>query len=345
MRQQYSKALLTRFYNELMIPYFPLEEERDELDDWIYCLENEKEEHNNGPAMDVLILVCHSNHVSKQQQQDDDDDDDDDVDTMRTLGGIAVEYYKRAQTGLLSYIVISSLYRKSGIASYLHKNAVLTLQQLHETFSTTDSNSNNGEEYQPLKAILAETNTIDAGDAPPEIIQKRHEILYALGYRQLEFPYLQPELGEGLEPFEPIMLLILCDTGVDKDECNDGTTAAASAPFMPCSINDNTNTDDNNYTSTTHNDENTTTTTVMKTYKPGQYINTTILFEYVQDFYMSVFGYEHGEKENYIYSDYYKLASWFTKTHGKTKISDGYPPWLDVKERVRNEYNCGSSLL
>lgn len=66
MRQNYSFDLLTQFYEEQMIPHFPLEDERDSLEDWIYCLDPAEvnswdDTAKRGPLMDVFLLVCDVN--------------------------------------------------------------------------------------------------------------------------------------------------------------------------------------------------------------------------------------------------------------------------------------------
>ncbi|GFH54007.1 hypothetical protein CTEN210_10483 [Chaetoceros tenuissimus] len=60
MRTNFCPHVLARFYEEHMIPHFPLEDERDSLEDWIFCLDPvEKANHSKSePLMDVLLLIC-----------------------------------------------------------------------------------------------------------------------------------------------------------------------------------------------------------------------------------------------------------------------------------------------
>jgi hypothetical protein len=179
MNEAFDLELLTRFYDELMIPNFPLEEERDDLDDWLLCLDPSRAEDMNeeGPPMDVLIL-----HLDNT-----------------IIGGIAFEYYPQAKAGLLSYIIVSNDFRRLGILATLHPVFCQALQSLHEVSSRTNTK---------IHAILAETNTADAGDVPVAVARKRHEILFRLGYRLLEFPYVQPPLATDVDSFDDIMLLV-----------------------------------------------------------------------------------------------------------------------------------------
>jgi hypothetical protein len=39
VNETFDVELLMRFYNQLMIPTFPLEDECDDLDDWLFCLD------------------------------------------------------------------------------------------------------------------------------------------------------------------------------------------------------------------------------------------------------------------------------------------------------------------
>ncbi|CAB9520772.1 expressed unknown protein [Seminavis robusta] len=191
MKESFDRSILTQFYEELMIPNFPLEEERDDLEDWLLYLdptfskEEEEDSDNDGPqdgtSMDVLILTI------------------DNGTTTTILGGIAFEYYPQAQVGLLSYMVVSTEFRRLGILGTLHPVFCHALQGLHEL--TTQA-------HTPIAAILAETNTATAGDVPTQVARKRHEILFKLGYRLLQFPYVQPPLATDGESFDDIMLLL-----------------------------------------------------------------------------------------------------------------------------------------
>ena len=70
MNECLDSGLLTKFYNELMIPNFPLDDERDDLDDWLYCFQlqqqQQQQQHqpssNKGPTMDVLLLILHQDN-------------------------------------------------------------------------------------------------------------------------------------------------------------------------------------------------------------------------------------------------------------------------------------------
>jgi hypothetical protein len=288
MKQHYSFDLLHQFYQELMLPNFPLESERDDLDDWTTILDPEQMQANDpGPDMDVLLLV-------RIVVEDNDNDKDDSTTTTTILAGFAVEYYKRAQTGLLTYCVVATEGRRRGILGAMHPVAICALQQLH----TVHSNSGDSPSSCRPLTILAETNTIHAGDVSPDECQARHRALYRLGYRLLQFPYVQPPLQEDGRSFDDIMLLVFCGT--------------------PC-----TNGDDENEDSTL--------------LYPQMEIPTEILHGYVLDFFKSVYGYHDGEDKGegkYVHHWYYQLVSWF-KEHNPTTTICPELPWNDVTDELR----------
>ena len=214
MKECFDLELLTRFYNELMIPNFPLEEERDDLDDWVYCLDpvknlaKQKAQPQPYPSMDVVLLVKQDPEASLPVV------DNRTPSSRKTviLAGVAFEYYKQAQCGLLSYMVVPAEFRRLGIMRSLHPVACCAMELLHREHISSlvpkDAIGTPSRTIPTIKAIFAETNTPEAGDVPPTVIRKRHETLYKLGYRHLKFPYVQPALAEGTKSFDEIILLI-----------------------------------------------------------------------------------------------------------------------------------------
>ena len=283
MMESFDLDVLTQFYDELMIPNFPLQEERDDLDDWLMYLDPSQRTRDSsstvttsaisdeGPSMDVLILRSVNNSTN----------------TNTIIGGIAFEYYPQARAGLLSYMVVSSDFRRLGILATLHPVFCEALQGLHQVATRSETR---------ISAILAETNTTIAGDVPPEVARKRHEILYKLGYRLLEFPYVQPPLAPDVDSFDDIMLLLY----VGKPD--DATT-------------------NNNKTATTT-------------------IPTQVLYDYVLDFYHSVFGYNSLDFQDHWY---YRLVTWYAQQHPVTTIQMDLP-WEDVTPQLKEAMDISSSM-
>jgi hypothetical protein len=148
--------------------------------------------------MDVLLLVC---NMKQAQQQSN---------VQCILAGIVVEYYKKSQCGLITYLVVEQTFRQFGIMKIFHQNmAIASLVQIHNEVTPTLSNiSKQKENRMSLKAMFCEVNSIDAGDVSIDQSTHRHTALQKLGYCLVNFPYMQPPLAAGMKPFSPIMLLI-----------------------------------------------------------------------------------------------------------------------------------------
>ena len=205
--QEYSFDLLSQFYMEHMVPNFPLEDELDSLDDWVYSLDPSSipkwEYANQGPLMDILLLICNKSSMESSGPM--------------ILAGVVFEYYRQAEVGLVSYVTTKSEYHGLGIMSLLHPLAVNALQHLHvHSYKKYKGVS----PKHSIRAVFAETNTVDAGDANPKDILTRHEILYKLGYRKLIFPYVQPPLETDGNWFHNTMLLIY-QGNLSEKECDE----------------------------------------------------------------------------------------------------------------------------
>ena len=112
LRTKYSRYLLERYYNEHMMINFPLDDERDSLDDWIECLDpttmgmsSNGTDNNKGPIMDILLLLYDNNNNINNNNNNNFDDDEkikttkaaEDTTTKATpiiLAGVAFEYYQ-----------------------------------------------------------------------------------------------------------------------------------------------------------------------------------------------------------------------------------------------------------
>ena len=131
-------------------------------------------------------------------------------------------------------MVVDDKYRRLGILRSLHPVACYGMELLHQVSLNNNSSENKSQQKQhhhssssTIKAIFAETNTVDAGDVSPEMILKRHEILYKLGYKHIKFPYVQPPLSDDSDSFDHIMLLLYCG-----DDNNDNTTTTIETDIL-----------------------------------------------------------------------------------------------------------------
>lgn len=280
MRTNFCHHTLACFYEEHMIPHFPLEDERDSLEDWMFCLNPvEKVNHSKSePLMDVLLLICNLQDTNEPV----------------ILAGIAFEYYKISQVGLVSYITTKEDYRRMGLMKALNQIAIFALKELHYNFMLEETNESPS---HGMKAVIAETNTVDAGDASVQDIRNRHQTLFALGYRFVEFPYVQPPLGTDVPAFDDVMLLVY--------QGNDEENKAFA--------------------------ENT--------------ISSNILFNYVQEFALSVFGDDENGRKEVSQLHFYRMNQYFVEKHQRANILPDLP-WNSVLEKYYKDFeqDCGRSI-
>ncbi|KAL9656334.1 hypothetical protein ABK040_005101 [Willaertia magna] len=107
LREQFSLPLLTKIYDEIMKPNFPIESELDPLEVWIRNLTHKGKQ----PFVPVMhINVCFEavpNQIGNEPHFD-------------NIAGISVfEYYEMSQCGLLTYFVVCEKYRSFGIGKTL----------------------------------------------------------------------------------------------------------------------------------------------------------------------------------------------------------------------------------
>ena len=288
---------------------------------------------------------------------------------VNIIGGAAVEYYKQSRVGLLSYVVLHNQYRGCGLAKFLHEEALLRLEMLAANYhgsatstipqqvkdrtmitselESSNMNNVNNKEEPLMRAVFAETNTPSAGDVTHEQSLLRHQSLYNLGYRLVKFPYAQPPLTtEDVDAsFNDIVLLVyfpLCYNQVkmmnevDYDNNNVMTNNELIRRYCPWFNPKEEIEQHRNGGGDIHH-------TVR--------MSVDIPFQYIEDFYQSVFGYNNSVTEienidhglpNYRIAKYYKFVHWFAHNHccqdanakKRVKVSLCRPitPWEDCKK-------------
>lgn len=344
--------VLSQFYDELMVPTFPLEEERDDLTDWFECFEFQMKQirwkHQGqsdvetqelsddeklllqGNAMDVILMLA----------------DNLEADANATKGAPKkqLEHQLSSFTGLYAPnstysdtnasrkpTIIGAAaveyYKESrvGLLSYivLHPEfrgrslaAPLHKEALsHLTRLSSLYGTSRDSEAPLVQAVFAETNTAAAGDVTPEQSLLRHKSLNRLGYHLVNFPYAQPPLStkDVDASFDDLLLLVYFPSGAEDAE--------EHKKFYPWHQRNN---------------------------NPVR-MNADIPFRYVEDFYKSVFGYNSAEESalagrddvegipNYRTAKYYKLADWFCRhkcKSGMVEVELNSPPWQDCKEAL-----------
>lgn len=160
---------LVRFYEELLIPNFS--QFPDELDglDTFYNAINTKSNH---PYKLHITLVVEDNII---------------------IAGAAYEYYPKSKSALLTYIVVSDLFKGKGFSKILFSEVRSQLKY----------------HYKDIKAIFSESNS-DSVDVSKDVMNPklRRQILNKLGFEYLDFDYIQPPLSIGLNKCKNLMLAI-----------------------------------------------------------------------------------------------------------------------------------------
>lgn len=353
--------VLRQFYDELMVPTFPLEGELDDFDDWCECFRfqmrqmwRKEQQHDNmqpgelsdeeqlllgGNAMDVILIIMDRAKAGSQRQFDHQSSSclglyaPNSAETYEKgsskpliIGGAAVEYYKESRVGLLSYIVLHPDFRGQGLGEVLHKAALSRLTRLACLYGKTNEPDTLPATSSLIQCVFAETNTAAAGDVTPEQSLKRHKSLYKLGYRLVNFPYAQPPLSTE-----------------DVDGSFDDLLLLAYFPFDedPIDVIDTSTDNANNF---------------YNWYRKSEGIESvqmdvSIPFAYVEDFYKSVFGYNSVEENDlanvsidgipdYRTAKYYNFVLWFSRERcnsGLVEVNLYGPPWEDHKEALLQE--------
>ncbi|KAL3823096.1 hypothetical protein ACHAXA_011148 [Cyclostephanos tholiformis] len=348
-------SLLKEFYDELMISTFPLEEEREELNDWMNCFrlqmharqspEKRQRLAERTMLLDVILMI-----------QDDDNDGE-----HKILGGAAINYYSHSRVGLLSYIVLRDEYRGCGLAKLLHEEALVRIEMLANYYYDSIDDSASKHSSQSLRAIFAETNTPAAGDITPTQCLIRHKSLYNLGYRLVKFPYSQPPLSNenGVNAtFDEIVLLVYFPLSNDdlatmnyikeRDDCTfDPMRSKRELLMRYCSW----------FFEKNHNDETINHCSLSDTVK----MNVNVPLGFIEDFYRDQFPSKNAFCDgddvdlvdrgkcnssddwiimpDYCTADYYTFAHWFAdhcqQHEGIVDVylcPPSYAPWEDCKE-------------
>lgn len=226
-------ALLNQFYTELMIPTFPLEDERDDIHDWLTCFRTqmmEQQHHQAGivtetrteafgfgeaemfrgrgslKKLDVIIMV------EIESIHEDETKDDNNAKYLYKRGNSTEKFVlsNTSKHNIVNIIGAATIeyfkLSKVGLIGYIalhreHRGHGLSKVMHEEALIRMEILANkygagtSNKSHAPLlHAIFAETNSLAAGDTTPVDCRARHEILYNLGYRLIHFPYSQPPL-------------------------------------------------------------------------------------------------------------------------------------------------------
>jgi GNAT superfamily N-acetyltransferase len=205
-----SLALLKQAYEDVYLPAFPFEEEREPLSLWLETLKG------NGSSSIVIAIIADEKtlHTAKP-----------------VIKGISVGYYyKEEDAGLLAYNAIVPRFRGQGLGSVMveaRKQALLELAQKHG---------------KPLRGIFIECNDPAKISAVEDSIDPavRIKMFEKWGARIIPINYVQPPLDFGAQKCSTLKLLAYPHPGTGAYPAPEAVEGflhgiyAASAKYSGC---------------------------------------------------------------------------------------------------------------
>ena len=157
--------LLERAYNDIYLPAFPIESERESLEKFMQAVNGEL------PGIGIVINILGENLLDADK---------------RVVKGISVAYlYEAHDTGLLAYNAIAPEHRERGMGKLMVDSRIKSLKQMA------------AEKGRQLKSVFIECN--DPTKVAPEDDSmdpsKRIALFESWGARQVPIDYVQPPLS------------------------------------------------------------------------------------------------------------------------------------------------------
>lgn len=184
LSEEYSRELLEKFYNELMIPCFGMfASELDTIDVFQNQLETQTAPKTGfspaGYRLRILLAI--------------------DKKTGSLASCVCCELYPRSRCSLMTYIVTHPNYRRSGLIKLLVK----------EMFDKMDQDCKKISDGS-LRAVFLESNDDSKISSEEDVMNPRirTEILKKLGWNPLHFQYIQPPLSESQPACKHLVLYI-----------------------------------------------------------------------------------------------------------------------------------------
>ncbi|KAF2072207.1 hypothetical protein CYY_006473 [Polysphondylium violaceum] len=229
LKTNYDYALLKQFYDELMVPNFPKEEELEPLENWVEMFNEQNIDNNSNESLPLfqdpfkslieggvikneentkfskevsfhIVLAINPNHDDQQQQQQ--------QKRSKIMGGVVFEYYPSINCGCVTYLLVNTDYRGQGLAG------VLLEQSQHQLMLDGKSRGHLG----GCNVIFLETNSAEKIKKEDDVMDpaQRHIIFYKLGIRLLDFDYVQPPLSKESGKCRDLLLTCLLTNNIPK---------------------------------------------------------------------------------------------------------------------------------
>ena len=184
--QEHHLDLLRDFYRRYMKEYFPVEDERESLDNMLEYLDKKSKGHFGSEGDNYhILLVQHNDEVA---------------------GGAVFDYSAKCNCGFLEYIVIDkAMHGRKRLIN--EKPDSSEAKKLHHKVVSILENDAKIARHPALDAVIAEIR-LDVEDKTPAAGKKRR-FFKSLNYKRLDFRYTQPSLFTHGAPVEGFDLCIL----------------------------------------------------------------------------------------------------------------------------------------
>eukprot|EP00002_Diphylleia_rotans_P010739 TRINITY_DN2129_c0_g4_i1.p1 TRINITY_DN2129_c0_g4~~TRINITY_DN2129_c0_g4_i1.p1 ORF type:complete len:260 (-),score=69.12 TRINITY_DN2129_c0_g4_i1:161-940(-) len=176
LRVNFSAELLHSFYEECVVPSFGMF--KDELESEADWRDRLLEDEQKARFLLHIVLAVHK-------------------ETRVAMGGLVFEYYKQSNCGLYTYAAASPNYRGKGFAKFF-------IDKVLEIVNT-DAQKYHGRNCDAVFIECNDPNKV-AAEEDAMIPMERIRMFAKMGYRFLDFPYVQPALSEEQEKCHDLVL-------------------------------------------------------------------------------------------------------------------------------------------
>eukprot|EP01100_Stratorugosa_tubuloviscum_P002031 TRINITY_DN1465_c0_g1_i6.p1 TRINITY_DN1465_c0_g1~~TRINITY_DN1465_c0_g1_i6.p1 ORF type:complete len:817 (+),score=178.59 TRINITY_DN1465_c0_g1_i6:161-2611(+) len=187
LRDDYDEELLIEFYNNLILANFPLEVEREPLENWIKGVQTKNSMSSTFSELHIVLALSWSLNGNKLSKP-------------VCGGGIVFDYYPVTNAGLLAYLVVDKVCRGQGMAGKLVARAVECLESIAKRRG----------QLAGCNVIFLETNSTSKVTPQQDVMDPRVRqiVYYKMGFRMLDFKYVMAPLGAGMEKCDFLLLTV-----------------------------------------------------------------------------------------------------------------------------------------